>query len=167
MNYSFIPAKFFWPGWKLDPKIIVIHWIAGSYKGCIETFSKGLREASAHFVISKTGDIMQMVELKNRSWHAGLSNTKLFGPNANLYSVGIELEGPPSMVMLKDWPQEQLNALLYVIEHIKKELPTIEYITDHSTISPGRKIDVKCSTGHSCDVFPWQWLVEKSGLMEI
>jgi N-acetyl-anhydromuramyl-L-alanine amidase AmpD len=167
MNYKFIPARWDSLGWNQTPKMIVIHWVAGSFASCIKTFSDGNRKASAHFVANIDGEIVQMVELKNRAWHAGTSKTELFGPHCNEYSIGIELAGPPSIIGLKEWDLRQINGCNELIKEICKEVPTIEYITDHSTISPGRKIDVRAGTGKKEDIFPWEDLVNGLNLIEI
>lgn len=167
MNYKFIPARFESLGWNQKPKMIVIHWIAGGFASCVQSFSKGTVKASAHFVVNIDGEVVQMVELNNRAWHAGKSNTKMFGYGCNEYSIGIELAGPPSMLKLKGWDKRQIEATRELIRNICQAIPEIEYITDHSTISPGRKIDVKAGTGKPEDVFPWDELVDGLNLKEI
>jgi N-acetyl-anhydromuramyl-L-alanine amidase AmpD len=167
MEYTFKAAKYYSHGWGKIPVLIVVHWVAGSFNSCIRTFADGLREASAHFVISKTGEVVQMVDLKNRAWHAGKSETKDFGPHCNNYSFGIELEGPPSFVGSNGWNDEQIKSLVEVCKHIQKEVPTVQFITDHSTISPGRKIDVKGSTGKKVDIFPWSEFINQVQIKEI
>lgn len=167
MNHKFIPAKYFSLGWKQQPKLIVIHWVAGGFQSCINTFRDGLRKASAHFVVNTDGDIIQMVHLANRSWHAGESFTELFGKSANEYSIGIELVGPPSIIKTKGWEDKQIEAVQKLVNEIITVVPTIEYITDHSKISPGRKIDVRVGTGKPEDVFPWQKMMCGINLKEI
>lgn len=166
MDYKFIPAKYYFEGWKENPRLIVIHWIAGSYRGAIETFRQGLSKASAHFIVSKEGLTTQMVKLTDRAWHAGISKT-IFGENANNYSFGIELEGPPSFVREKSWPLKQLVEASNICIYLKEKYPSIEYVTDHSFISPGRKIDVRGSTGKDIDIFPWNDFVELTGLKDL
>lgn len=166
MNYKFIKAKYFWQGWGKQPNMIVVHWVAGSFRSCIETFEKGMRQASAHFVVSKTGEVVQMVDLKNRAWHAGNSQTPNYGPNCNQYTIGIELEGPPSFIAEKGWRKEQIDSLIEVCQYIQKEVPSIKFITDHSTISPGRKIDVKGSTKYAFDKFPWEDFIKRVEIPE-
>lgn len=164
MEIPFKQAAFYTEGWKQKPLLIVIHWTAGSFKGAIETFSKGLSKASSHYIVDITGDIVQMVKLSDRAWHAGESESK-FGKYANQYSIGIELVGPPSFVKQIGWRHEQLDSCLELIEHIKKQIPSITHITDHSTISPGRKIDVKKGIGN--DKFPWSDFVAQTKLIDL
>lgn len=166
MDYRFIQAKNYFAGWRREPVLIIIHWIAGSFKSAIDTFEVGTRQASAHFVVSKTGESVQMVQLKDRAWHAGVSETR-FGSGANNYSFGIELEGPPSFVAEKEWPIIQLHEAANICKYIASQFPSVRFITDHSTVSPGRKIDVKGSTGNSIDVFPWSDFVKMTGLQDL
>jgi N-acetyl-anhydromuramyl-L-alanine amidase AmpD len=166
MDYKFISAKYCFEGWKQEPKLIVMHWVAGSAKSAIETFKNGLKKASAHFVIDKKGCTTQMVSLDNRAWHSGVSSC-IFGNYANNYSFGIELEGPPSLIGCKGWSIEQLNEAIEVCKYISKIYPSVTHITDHSFISPGRKIDVRGSTGKEIDVFPWDELVKMTGLINL
>ena len=63
---------------------VTIHVVQGSYSSAINWFQNSSANVSAHYVISKTGEITQMVEEEDRGWHVG---------NSNGYTVGIEHEG--------------------------------------------------------------------------
>ncbi|MBM4344899.1 MAG: N-acetylmuramoyl-L-alanine amidase [Deltaproteobacteria bacterium] len=65
-------------------KTVVVHTIQGSYAGCISWFKNPSAQVSAHYVISKTGAITQMVKEKDIAWHVGSENG---------YTIGIEHEG--------------------------------------------------------------------------
>lgn len=92
-------------------------------------------EVSAHFVIRRTGDIVQFVSVDDRAWHAGRSSWQGHD-NCNDYSVGIELEG------LEDTPFEpaQYAALAALLDALKQHWP-IEHIAGHEHVAPGRKRD--------------------------
>lgn len=167
MNYEFIPAKCFSYGWRKQPNLIVIHWIAGSAKSAINIFKNGTKRNSAHFIVDIDGTITQMVKLGDRAWHAGVSSTKQFGQYVNEYSYGIELAGPPSCIGTKKWNDIQIIETAKLVNEIAEKIPTIKYITDHSTISPGRKIDVKAGTGKPEDVFPWCDLMKLVNIKEL
>ena len=66
--------------------MIVIHDIEGSYGSAIRTFQDPSRKASAHYIVSYTGQIAQMVLEKNIAWHAG-------NWDYNTRAIGIEHEG--------------------------------------------------------------------------
>lgn len=76
-------------------KYIVIHCCQGSYIGTINwvrqtaknfvaDFMNPQSKVSAHYVISKKGEIICMVKPENKAWHVGL---------ANAVAIGIEHEG--------------------------------------------------------------------------
>jgi N-acetyl-anhydromuramyl-L-alanine amidase AmpD len=56
-------------------------------------------KASAHYLVTKLGDIYQLVKDEDSSWHAGAvskPNWKLYdGSNPNYYTIGIEHEALP------------------------------------------------------------------------
>jgi N-acetyl-anhydromuramyl-L-alanine amidase AmpD len=165
-TYKFIPAKNYFAGWRQMPVLIVIHWTAGSFKSAVDTFESGIRQASAHFVVDINGEAVQMVQLKDRSWHAGVSNSR-FGSGANNYAFGIELAGPPSFVNQSCWNIAQLHTAANICKFIASQFPTVKFITDHSFISPGRKIDVRGNTGKAIDVFPWEDFVKMTSLEDL
>jgi N-acetyl-anhydromuramyl-L-alanine amidase AmpD len=67
----------------------VNHWIGtGTYAGAISTFQDCKRQASAHFVISSSGEITQVVSVGNTAWHAGANGY----PYNNSRSIGVEHE---------------------------------------------------------------------------
>lgn len=73
----------------------VIHYTAGgSAGGSIAWLCNPSSKASAHFVISRSGDTTQLVSLERKAWHAGvsemLSNDEMLG-DASRFTIGIEL----------------------------------------------------------------------------
>ena len=49
-------------------------------------------KVSSHFLIRRTGDLVQFVSLQDRAWHAGESSF-LGRVGCNDFSIGIEIEG--------------------------------------------------------------------------
>lgn len=92
-------------------------------------------EVSAHFVIRRTGELLQFVSVHERAWHAGRS-TWQGRDNCNDYSVGIELEG------LEDTPFEarQYEALKALLDALAQRWP-ITQVAGHEHVAPGRKRD--------------------------
>jgi AmpD protein len=92
-------------------------------------------EVSAHFVVRRTGELLQFVSVEARAWHAGLSSWQ-GRDNCNDYSVGIELEG------LEDTPFEpaQYQTLKALLDVLSQRWP-ITQIAGHEHIAPGRKRD--------------------------
>lgn len=62
---------------------LVIHTMQGSYEGTRAWFLNQRSQVSAHYILSKRGDITQMVKEEDSAWHCSM---------ANPITIGIELE---------------------------------------------------------------------------
>jgi AmpD protein len=94
-------------------------------------------KVSAHVLILRTGEVVQLVSFAERAWHAGRS-CYLGVPECNDYSIGIELEGTDDL----PFTDAQYSALAQVVHAIQHSYPaTINHLTGHSDIAPGRKTD--------------------------
>jgi AmpD protein len=93
---------------------------------------------SAHFLIEREGVVTQFVSCLDRAWHAGVSR---FGERegCNDFSLGIELEGSD----FEPFTPQQYAALAELTRQLQAGYPaiTVERITGHSDIAPGRKTD--------------------------
>jgi N-acetyl-anhydromuramyl-L-alanine amidase AmpD len=78
---------------------VVIHTIEGSLQSGINTFRSGDRKVSAHYIVGRSGTIVQCVKDSDTAWHAG---------QANGYSVGIEHEGFSNR--RDTWTNENMRA---------------------------------------------------------
>jgi len=91
------PSPNFTPGRK-GKKIIAIvnHITAGLMPGTLSWLQNPAAKASAHYLVTKTGLIYQMVADENIAWHAGIVKTPNWplydGSNPNYYTIGIEHE---------------------------------------------------------------------------
>lgn len=139
----------------IAPRLIVIHNISlppsqfgGGY---IEQFFQNTLDCSlhpyfktieglkvsAHLLILRTGEIIQLVNFNDRAWHAGRSSY-LGVPECNDYSIGIELEGSDD----QPFTAAQYDAVIGAIFSIQQAYPHTRYhVTGHSDIAPGRKTD--------------------------
>jgi N-acetylmuramoyl-L-alanine amidase len=74
---------------------IVIHYTAGgSASGTVRWFANPASRVSAHFVLSRSGRVTQMVALEHAAWHAGASEMMVRGEmqsDVNRFTIGIEL----------------------------------------------------------------------------
>jgi N-acetylmuramoyl-L-alanine amidase len=76
----------------IAPQFVVLHYTVIDYASTIRTFGpNGPRKASAHLVVSRSGEITQMVDFNLRAWHAGESVWE-GAIDLNSRSIGIELE---------------------------------------------------------------------------
>jgi N-acetyl-anhydromuramyl-L-alanine amidase AmpD len=69
-----------------DIHYIVIHVSEGSYLGTISWLTNSQAHASSHYVVSREGDITQLVARRDIAWHSG-------NHVMNAESIGIEHEG--------------------------------------------------------------------------
>ena len=92
-------------------------------------------KVSAHFLIKRTGELIQFVSCHNRAWHAGESIWKGMS-DCNDFSIGIELEGTE----IEPYEEIQYKVLLNLLVQLKKEYNIID-IVGHSDIAPHRKTD--------------------------
>ncbi|MEW6332521.1 MAG: 1,6-anhydro-N-acetylmuramyl-L-alanine amidase AmpD [Pseudomonadota bacterium] len=93
---------------------------------------------SAHFLIRRSGEIVQFVPLHRRAWHAGQSCCE-GRTRANDFSVGIELEGTDDL----PFEDAQYVSLARLTAIVRRMYPAItrEHIYGHGDIAPGRKTD--------------------------
>lgn len=95
-------------------------------------------QVSAHFLIERSGTVVQFVSCLDRAWHAGVS---CFAgrEGCNDFSLGIELEGTDD----QPYSDLQYAALVRLVSGLQRNYPqiTAERICGHSDIAPGRKTD--------------------------
>ena len=95
-------------------------------------------EVSSHLLIERTGRVVQFVPFDKRAWHAGAS-TFDGRENCNDFSIGIELEGTD----YQPFTEIQYQRLASISQSLMLSYPeiTLNRITGHSDIAPGRKTD--------------------------
>ncbi len=94
----------------------------------------GLR-VSAHFLIRRSGELIQFASCHDRAWHSGVSSWQGW-QKCNDFSIGIELEGTDQLAF-EDAQYQQLNALLDAIRQLWPDVA----LAGHSDVAPGRKTD--------------------------
>ena len=108
-------------------------------------------QVSAHFFISRTGQLWQFVSCDARAWHAGQSSYR-GRSNCNDDSVGIELEGLEGNAF-EAAQYETLDALCAAL---MTHYPVV-HVAGHEHIAPGRKHDPGSG-------FDWQALTRSLAL---
>lgn len=150
-------------------RYLVHHFTAGEHESSIYWLKQPKAKASAHFCISREGEIVQMAPLSRATWHAGKSYWK--GINGlNRWSHGIEIEnfgqlesrggkfvswsgqvvkGVPYMGRHKNggpvaaWDR-YTDAQLEAVEALSLALNShfrYDDVLGHDEIAPGRKTD--------------------------
>jgi len=141
--YPFIPSpNYDWRPPFTTVNCVVLHATAEpTLPGTIGVFKRSANRVSAHFVVDRDGQVVQMVPVQDKAWHAGAS--ELDGQfNVNDFSIGIE------MVNIDDGLQTYPDAQYRAVAHIIKLLRTCYDIPDDRIVShaqiarpPGRKPD--------------------------
>jgi AmpD protein len=90
---------------------------------------------SSHFLIRRSGGLVQFVPVDMRAWHAGVSRWR-GRERCNDYSVGIELEGTDD----SQFGAAQYECLLMLFKKLRIILP-LRAVAAHSDVAPGRKSD--------------------------
>lgn len=134
---------------------IVNHITAGSMPGTLSWLCNSKAQASSHYLVTKAGEIFQLVKDADTAWHAGIVNKPNWnlydGTNPNYYTIGIEhenLEGEPLT-------EEQYQATLFLHRDL---INKFGLIIDEDHILGHCKIDSVNRPNDPGDNFPWERL---------
>lgn len=132
---------------KIIPKAIVLHDTCGNYEGSIDWTSRILHPttgqrlyASYHCIVARDGRRTITNLDDNRAYHAGISEFK-GRKSLNEWSIGVAFERDSHSEPLQIEAIE--SAIEYILPRMKKWNISLGNITDHRTISPNRKVDLK------------------------
>lgn len=133
------------------PNLVIIHHTSD------ETLAETLRaltspssQVSAHYLIGRDGQIVQLVDERDRAWHAGVSWWGGF-TDINSASIGIELDNNGH----EPYADMQIEALLKLLADLRERyrIPMANYV-GHADVAPGRKVDPSAW-------FPWERLAQQ------
>lgn len=133
------------------PNFVIIHHTAqDSLAQTLRTFTLTRTGTSSHYVVSRDGKVVQMVNDYLRAQHAGLGKWGNV-TDMNSCSIGIEMDNNGRT---DPWTEVQINSLCALLNTLKKKysIPTANFI-GHADWAPGRKNDPKN--------FPWKTLAQK------
>lgn len=120
------------------PDMVVLHYTAmESCQAALERLCAPEFEVSAHYLISETGEVFQLVEEDMRAWHAGAGQ---WGDvtDVNSRSIGIEL----SNTGVTPFAADQMAALEALLREILDRWEIApERVIGHSDMAPERKFD--------------------------
>lgn len=155
--------------WKKSPnywrgrggkKIIAIvdHITAGLMPGCLDWMCNPQSKASAHYLVTKKGEVLQMVAEGDTAFHAGTVKRPTWrlynGTNPNRYALGIEHE----CVSGGDLTEAQYQATLQLHKELirKYNIPVDrDHIIGHYEID---RVDRLNDPGK---YFPWERLMKE------
>lgn len=137
-NFRASPAR--------DITCVVIHATATTgLESPKEWLCNAASKVSAHYLIGREGEVLQLVQENDVAWHAGESEWR-GQPNVNAFSIGIELVNPNDGKT--PYPEPQLAACAQLVTAI-----CLQYgieaadVVGHLDVAPGRKNDPAA--------FPW------------
>lgn len=120
------------------PSLIVIHYTAmDSCASARDRLCDPGAEVSAHWLISRSGQVEALVEETRRAWHAGAGDWAGL-TDVNSHSIGIELDNRGN----EPFPEPQMVALEEVMRAVmaRWQIPAHRVI-GHSDMAPARKSD--------------------------
>lgn len=118
--------------------LVVLHYTAmTSCAAAIQRLCDPVHEVSAHWVVSRSGDTVQLVDESRRAWHAGAGSWQGQG-DVNSRSVGIELDNDGT----SPFPDPQMCALERLLTGImSRHAIAPEQVIGHQDMAPTRKPD--------------------------
>jgi N-acetylmuramoyl-L-alanine amidase len=132
------------------PNYVIIHYTAqDSIQQTLHTFTVTVSQVSAHYVISKTGEVFHMVNDYLRANQAGAGKWGSV-TDMNSCSIGIEIDNNGK----EPFTNQQINSLLLLLAQLKKayNIPQANFI-GHGDYAPKRKPDPG-------PFFPWKKLAQ-------
>lgn len=138
---------------------IVLHSMDGFYKGTISWFRNPQNTvSSAHVLISKEGEVRQMVKDTDMAWHAGIYDAGKCPdwalPNPNQYCLGVELEDEKDPNWNYPEPQRQALRDYLALKMNAYDIPR-ERLLLHRNLNPSRRSD-------PVGQFSWNWVFPAS-----
>lgn len=149
-----MPGARFVPSPNFDvrrPNLVIIHHTGDeTQRDALRTLTSPSHKVSAHYLIGRNGQIVQLIDERDRAWHAG---TSWWGglTDINSASIGIELDNNGH----EPYADTQIDALLALLNDLRTRyrIPAANYI-GHADVAPGRKVDPSAW-------FPWEKLAEQ------
>lgn len=132
------------------PQFVIIHHTSDdTAEQALRTLTDPLRQVSAHYLVGRDGKVWQLVDERERAWHAGDSK---WGSDTdiNSASIGIELDNDGE----EPFADAQITALLALLADIEERyhIPQANFL-GHADVAPRRKVDPS-------RFFPWRTLAE-------
>lgn len=140
-------------GWVVDT--LVLHYTdTRDAAEALSILQSEQAKVSSHYLVDVNGEVLQLVDEKQRAWHAGKSFWRGV-TNLNHRSIGIEIVNPGHRYGLAPFPKIQMQALAELCTGILSRHPIQpRNVVAHSDIAPGRKRDPG-------ELFDWPWLAQQ------
>ncbi|MFS0771464.1 N-acetylmuramoyl-L-alanine amidase [Sphingomonas sp. 1P08PE] len=143
------------PNWDertLPVSMIVLHYTGmQTARDAIGRLCDPDAKVSSHYVVDEDGSIHRLVAEERRAWHAGRSHWRTID-DVNSASIGIEIVNPGHDWGYRDFPKDQVDAVIRLVADIKdRHQITRGNVVGHSDVAPARKRDPG-------ELFPWHSL---------
>jgi N-acetylmuramoyl-L-alanine amidase len=130
--------------------MVVLHYTSNDDAAhSLNTLTSAERQqrVSAHYLIERSGKLIQLVPEHKRAWHAGQSYWAGV-EDVNSASIGIELDNNGH----EPYAAPQIETLLALLQdlRVRYRISSFNFV-GHSDVAPGRKIDPG-------PYFPWAYL---------
>ena len=129
-------------GRRIKPQAVVLHHTAGSYAGSVSWCLDPSSRVSYHAIVAKDGKRTVLADADERTWHAGVSSWR-GKRDLNSWSIGAAFEGDTNKRELGE--AEMASMAEYLVPIMQRYGLTLADVTDHRTVSPGRKDDLAAS----------------------
>jgi N-acetyl-anhydromuramyl-L-alanine amidase AmpD len=126
-------------GKRIKPKAIVLHHTSGTYAGSVAWCMNPASRVSYHCIVAKDGRRSTLADPDERTWHAGRSEWR-GKRDLNSWSIGAAFEGDTYKRPLGE--DEMASMAEYLEPLMRRYRLTLADVTDHRTVSPGRKDDL-------------------------
>jgi AmpD protein len=117
------------------------HYIIDFFQNTLDIYSHpyfaeiASQKVSSHFLIARSGELIQFVSTQKKAWHAGVSSF-MGRERCNDFSIGIELEGDGESA----FEESQYETLAVLVKKLAASYPNLQF-AGHSDIAPDRKTD--------------------------
>jgi N-acetyl-anhydromuramyl-L-alanine amidase AmpD len=123
----------------IKPEAIVLHHSGGSYAGGVSWIRNPKSRVSYHVLVAQDGRRTVFASPTQRTWHAGKSEWR-GKRDLNSWSIGVAFEGDTNKRELGE--AEMASLAEYLAPIMREYRLTVADVTDHRTVSPGRKDDL-------------------------
>jgi N-acetyl-anhydromuramoyl-L-alanine amidase len=123
----------------IRPEAVVLHHSGGSYAGGVSWIRNPKSRVSYHVLVAQDGRRTVFAEPTQRTWHAGKSEWH-GRKDLNSWSIGASFEGDTNSEPLT--LAEMASMAEYLLPLMQRYGLTLDDVTDHRTVAPGRKDDL-------------------------
>jgi len=116
---------------------IILHYTEIPLQDALARLISAKSEVSAHYLIKKDGEVLQLVDDYKIAWHAGKSSWKNF-THLNRHSLGIEIDNSG----ISEFSAIQIESCIGLCRYlVNKHNINPASVIGHSDVAPDRKID--------------------------